>query len=148
MSTTIYITRHSIPMNMYPSIKNDDEFQTKNEKQILSVEGEKRAKKLSELEELQDVDVVISSNYVRAIATDKYVANKNDKEIIIYEDFGERKFRNINSYRELPEDFYENQAKDEMYKIPGGESRIEVTERIFKALNNVLNEYKNIKILY
>ncbi len=32
MSTTIYITRHSIPMNMYPSIKNDDEFQTKNEK--------------------------------------------------------------------------------------------------------------------
>ncbi len=146
MSTTIYITRHSIPMNMYPSIKNDDEFQTKNEKQILSVEGEKRAEKLSELEELQDVDVVISSNYVRAIATAKYVAQKNDKDIIIHDDFGERKFGNINSYSELPEDFYERQAKDETYKLPGGESRMEVTERIFNALNYVLNEYKNKKI--
>lgn len=83
MSTTIYITRHSIPMKMCPFIKNDDEFQTKNEKQILSVEGEKRAQKLSELEELKDIDVIITSNYVRAIATAKYVADKNDKEIII-----------------------------------------------------------------
>lgn len=146
MSTTIYITRHSIPMNMYPSIKNDDEFQTKNEKQILSVEGEKRAEKLSELKELQDVDVVISSNYVRAIATAKYVADKNDKDIIIQDDFGERKFGNINSYSELPKDFFERQAKDETYKLPGGESRMEVTERIFNALNYVLNEYKNKKI--
>lgn len=146
MSTTIYITRHSIPMNMYPLIKNDDEFQTKNEKQILSVEGEKRAEKLSELKELQDVDVVISSNYVRAIATAKYVANKNGKDIIIHDDFGERKFGNINSYSELPEDFYERQAKDETYKLPYGECRKEVTERIFNALNYVLNEYKNKKI--
>lgn len=146
MSTTIYLSRHSIPMKMCPFIKNGDEFQTKNEKQILSVEGEKRAQKLSELEELKDIDVIITSNYVRAMQTAKYVADKNDKEIIIYEDFGERKFGDINSYSELPEDFYENQAKEETYKLPGGESRKEVENRVYNALNNVLEKYNDKKI--
>ena len=41
----------------------------------LSVEGEELASNISEKKELQNIDVVISSNYVRAMATAKYISN-------------------------------------------------------------------------
>lgn len=144
MKTTIYISRHSEPMKIENSLSSDS-IQLKNEKQILSCEGERRAKILSELEELQDVDVVISSNYVRAMSTAKYIAYKNNKDLIIMDDFGERKF-GIDSWNELPEKFENKQYMDENYKIPNGESRTEVASRMFKTLNKVLEEYKGKKI--
>ena len=77
MKTTIYISRHSQPMKLNFD-KSSDCLQLQNEKQILSIEGERRAKILSELDELKNVDVVISSNYVRAIETAKYISEKNN----------------------------------------------------------------------
>ena len=55
--------------------------------------GEILAKKLSELEELKNIDVLYSSNYIRAISTAKYIAEKNSIEINIDERLGERKLR-------------------------------------------------------
>lgn len=110
MKTTIYISRHSESMKIENSLSSDS-IQLKNEKQILSCEGERRAKILSELEELQDVDVVISSNYVRAMSTAKYIADKNNKDLIIMDDFAERKF-GIDSWDELPNNFGEKQLED------------------------------------
>ena len=73
-------------------LSSEDE-QIKNEKIILSIEGERKAKELSEREELKNIDVLYSSNYVRAIATAKYIANKNNLNINIDERLGERKLR-------------------------------------------------------
>lgn len=144
MKTIIYISRHSQPMKVENTLSNDN-LQLQNEKQILSPKGERRAKILSEIDELQDIDVVISSNYVRTMSTAKYIADKNNKELIVIDDFGERKF-GINSWDELPENFENKQLEDESYKMLNGESRKEVTQRMLNALNNVLYEYKGKRI--
>ena len=60
---------------------------------MLSVEGEINAQKLSNLEELKNINVLWSSNYVRAISTAKYIAFKNNIDINIDENFNERKLR-------------------------------------------------------
>ena len=144
MKTTIYISRHSQPMKLNFD-KSSDCLQLQNEKQILSLEGERRAKILSELNELKNIDVVISSNYIRAMSTAKYISEKNNKDLYVIDDFGERQF-GINSWDELPKDFAEKQIKDENYKMINGESRKEVTERMLNALNEVLEDYKGKKI--
>ena len=68
---TIYFMRHSEPLKPI-SINNKDTLQIQNEKWGLTINGEKLAKKKSQLNELTNFDMVISSNYVRAISTAKY----------------------------------------------------------------------------
>ena len=58
-----------------------EDAQVLNEKIILTVKGEEDAKKISKLEELKNIDVIFSSNYVRAISTAKYIAYENDLDI-------------------------------------------------------------------
>lgn len=146
MKTTVYILRHSEPTKLN-FCNSKDNLQLQNEKQILSPKGERRARILSEIEELQDIDVVISSNYVRTISTAKYIADKNNKALNIVDDFGERKF-GINSWDELPRNFGDKQLEDENYKMSNGESRKEVTQRMLNALNNVLEQYRGKKNRY
>ena len=112
----IYLIRHSEGLKKKKDILNTDSLQLINEKNPLSVVGEERARKLSEMEEFNNIDVVISSNYVRAIATAKYIASKNDVDVNIIESFGERRF-GINSWDELPEGFEKKQLSDETYNL-------------------------------
>ncbi|MFV0275162.1 MAG: histidine phosphatase family protein [Bacilli bacterium] len=79
--------------------------------------GEERAKILSELQEFNNIDCVISSNYVRTISTAKYIANKNDLDILIDEDFGERS-HGVNSYDELPRDFKNKTIFENPFNAP------------------------------
>ena len=144
MKTTIYLCRHSEPIDMYDN-KNET-MQLRNEKISLSVLGEEKARKLSLLPELNNIDNVIASNYVRAIATAKYIAFNNKKDIEVIPEFGERKFGNINSWSDLPKGFYDKQIKDWNYKFEGGESFNEVCERMYFALQSVLKKYKGKKI--
>ncbi|MBR3198436.1 MAG: histidine phosphatase family protein [Bacilli bacterium] len=143
MKTKIFLIRHSIPLKNKIDIQNSDSLQITNEKNPLSVEGEEKAKILSE--KLNEIDEVFSSNYVRTIGTAKYIAEKNNLNIKIIEDFGERKF-GINSWDEKPKDFEDEQMKNENFKMPNGESRKETADRIYKALMSVLEEYKGKKI--
>jgi 2,3-bisphosphoglycerate-dependent phosphoglycerate mutase len=143
--TTIYFVRHS-EVEKTNNIINTDNLQMQNEKQILSVEGEKLANTSLNVAELKDINILISSNYVRAISTAKYIANNNNNIAInIMESFGERKF-GINSWAEIPADFYERQYLEPNYKIGNGESQREVRKRMLKALEYVLATYKNKKI--
>ena len=145
MKTEIYLIRHAEPLKLN-NINNSDSLQLQNEKWPLTVSGEQKAKELSEKEELQNIDLVISSNYVRTISTAKYIADKNNTDINIMEDFNERKF-GINEWSELPEGFGQKQFLDENFKIPNGESRKEVTERMYNALIEVLQENKGKRIV-
>ena len=144
MKTIIYLCRHSEPIDMYDN-KNET-MQLRNEKISLSVLGEEKARKLSLLPELNNIDNVIASNYVRAIATAKYIAFNNKKNIEVIPEFGERKFGNINSWSDLPKGFSDKQIKDWDYKFEGGESFNEVCERMYFALHSVLKKYKGKKI--
>lgn len=47
------------------------------EKEILSLYGEKKSKRLSENKELKNIDVIWSSGYTRAKAIAKYIADNN-----------------------------------------------------------------------
>lgn len=144
MKTIIYLCRHSEPIEMYDN-KNET-MQLRNEKISLSVLGEEKARKLSLLPELNNIDNVIASNYVRAIATAKYIAFNSKKNIEVIPEFGERKFGNINSWSDLPKGFSDKQIKDWDYKFEGGESFNEVCERMYFALQSVLKKYKGKKI--
>lgn len=143
--TVIYLIRHSEPLNDKKYISSSDSLQIENEKNPLSVEGEEKAKKLCLIGEMQNIDLVISSNYVRAISTAKYLAHQNKIDINIIEDFGERKF-GINSWDEKPKNFTQRQLEDENYKMPNGESRKETADRMYNALFKVLNEYSGKRI--
>lgn len=145
--TTIYLIRHSKPMNMdIKQIANSESLQIINEKNILSVEGEKRAEELSKIPGLKNIDYVISSNYARAMATAKYICRENNKDLNIVEDFAERKF-GINDWSELPKDFGKRQFEDENYKIGNGESQKEVANRMYNALMDAVNKYQDKKIV-
>ena len=139
--TTIYFMRHSEVLKS--NVNNNDSLQLQNENWVLTNNGEEMANKKSKIKEFQDFDAVFSSNYVRAISTAKYFTNK---KIIIDERFNERKF-GINSWNELPNNFEEKQFNDFNYKIGDGESLNEVVKREEEALNDILKNYKDKKIL-
>lgn len=85
METIIYLIRHSESLKEYKKCLNDETEQLRNEKIPLSVNGEYLARKLSELAEFSNIDVLFSSHYVRAVSTAKYIAEKNNLEIKIDE---------------------------------------------------------------
>lgn len=91
--THIYLIRHSEQLKIKNKIVQNEDSQISNEKTILSVKGEQQAQEISKLKQLNNVDVLWSSNYVRAISTAKYIANENNIEINIDENFNERKIR-------------------------------------------------------
>lgn len=144
--TTIYLMRHSIVFKDINNDYNNESLQLQNEKMPLSVEGEELASNISKESELQNIDVVISSNYVRAMATAKYISNANKVNLIVNSAFGERKF-GVNSWDELPSNFGLRQNNDENYKVGDGESQKEVRERVYKALMEVVDKYKDKRIV-
>lgn len=145
MKTIVYLIRHSEPLKDINNIINNDNLQLQNEKTCLSINGEILASKISKLDELQNIDILFSSNYVRTISTAKYIANENNLKINVIEELGERKF-GINNWNELPENFEMKQFVDENYKIGNGESQKEVRERMNNVLIDILDKYKNKKI--
>lgn len=144
--TTIYISRHSIAFKEHRGLELFNETDLiKNKMSPLSVIGEKKAEKLSELEELNNIDVVWSSEYVRAMSTAKYVAYKNNLKVNIDERLGERVHGEIPNKFDF--DVYKiNQLNDVLYKLPNGENQIEVRNRMLECLNQIINNNKNKKV--
>ena len=142
--TTIYLIRHSKPMKVNNTF-NSDSLQIQNEKSSLSIEGEQIAQNKINQKEFENIDVLFSSNYVRTIQTAKYLSDKNNLEINIISDLGERRF-GIDSWDQLPEEFERKQFLDENYKIGNGESQKEVRNRMYSAIMKILNENKNKRI--
>ena len=146
VETTVYLIRHSVRFNS----KNIFQYKTnqnktiKNEKIILSVEGEKRADILSNEEELQNIDIVYTSNCVRTLQTAKYLLEKQNLKANIDERFDERRTGKTND--EIVKDWWLRQYIDENYKTEGGESQKEVRERFTYAFNEVLEANKGKRI--
>lgn len=144
--TTIYLLRHSQPFrNLLGEYNVNEVEQIRNEKNMLSVDGEKLAEQMSKREELQNIDIIYSSHYVRAMCTAKYIANNNNILLNVDERLGERRF-GVNNMTELPKDFFENQFRDWNYKLDNGESAKEVSERMNNAIADILNKHSNKKI--
>ena len=139
--TVVYLIRHSQPMREHlGSYNGDDIDQTRNEKNILTPEGEKLAEKLAQKEELQNIDVLYSSNYVRTMSTAKYIAYNNEIDLNIDDRLGERKFGYDSST--IPGDFFKKQWLDFDYKHPDGESINDTKKRITEVINEIINNNK------
>lgn len=151
--TIIYLIRHSEQLKENGIINTEDSDQLINEKIILSIDGEEKAKKLSELDELQDIDVIWSSSYVRAKQTAKYIAYKNNLDINIDSRLTERKLGDLDKLKELGKTkkytFTEEQLLDNCLKNINGESMQEVNQRMSLVINEILknNENKRIAII-
>ena len=145
--TTVYLIRHSETFGAQRGIEEVDESVLfSNIKSPLSVNGEKLAEKISNNSEFNNIDVIWSSNYARAMSTAKYFAYNNNLKVNISDKLGER-IHGVKSWDELPLNFEMQQFVDEDYKIGNGESQKEVRKRIFCFINTLLNEYKNKSIL-
>lgn len=94
-ATVIYLIRHAETVDEDGIRNTDENSQMINEKEILSVEGEEQSKKLSESEDLKDIDVIWSSSYTRAKATAKYIAYRNNLSVNLDARLCERKLGNL-----------------------------------------------------
>ena len=146
MNTTIYLIRHSEPFKVHRgNARTNETILLENEKSPLSINGEKMAERFATMEEFKNLDLVYSSNYVRAMATAKYFANTNELKVNIDDRFNER-IHGINSWDELPSNFEINQFEDEDYKVGFGESQKEVQTRMYEALCEILKEHQGKRI--
>lgn len=144
-NTIIYLIRHADQLKIKAKRNNFNELeQITNEKIILSVNGEKEAEKLSKSVELKNIDVLWSSNYVRALSTAKYIAFENNISINIDANFNERKLGDLETLAKLGENkrhsYTVEQLLDEELTNVDGESRKEVKNRFEKSLNSILEE--------
>ena len=96
---------------------------------------------MSNYPELSKVELLYSSHYVRAMATAKYIAEKNSISLNVDERLGERKF-GVDKMSELPSNFFEEQFRNWDYKLSNGESANEVSKRMNEALSEILNSNK------
>lgn len=141
--TKIYLLRHSQPFRkLLGEYNSSDVEQVRNEKNVLSVDGEKLAREMSERKELQNIDVIYSSHYARAMCTAKYIAENNNIKLNVDERLGERKF-GVNDISELPSDFFEEQFRNWDYKLEKGESANEVSKRMNEVLLEIINNNKD-----
>ena len=144
MHTIVYLIRHSekLDIQYIDRYYNNENYQITREKRILSAEGERKASILSKQKEFSDVDVIYSSSYVRTIQTAKYLAERLDKKIHIDRNLNERKYGNP----QYAQDITLKQYYDEKIKNIEGESRKEVTDRMYKAFMNIIKDNKGKKI--
>lgn len=147
MKTVVYLIRHSVKFNnteMIESYKTSQSELIKSEKIVLSVTGEKRADILSNEQELQNIDVVYTSNCVRTLQTAKYMLEKQNLKVNIDERFDEKRV-GIPNEKEVP-DWRVRQYEDENYKTVGGESQLEVRNRMYEAFEEVIQKNKGKRI--
>lgn len=150
MEKKVYLIRHSEQLK----IKNEEEKneQIKNEKIILSVEGEKKAEKLSKISQLQNIEQLWSSNYVRAISTAKYISKENNIEINISSKLNERKLGNLETLKKMAENkknsYTTEQLLNRKLKNKDGESCEEVSKRMKEKIQEIVeNGPENIAIV-
>lgn len=148
--TTIFLIRHSEQLKIKSLLNSSENSQIANEKIILSVKGEKKAEELSNIAELSNLDSVWCSNYVRTLATAKYIAERNNLEVQISTDLNERKLGNLDSLSKLRDKnthpFTTEQLLDENLKNEDGENRFEVNNRMTSFINTILNSNEGSRI--
>lgn len=143
--TTLYLIRHSVRMPLKTIKYNTTQDKLiLNEKIILSSDGESRAKLLSEKEELQNIDLVYASNCVRTLQTAKYLIEKQNLSVTIDDRLDERRVGIPND--DIYPDWFERQYKDENFKTVGGESQIDVRNRMDEAITEILKQHKDKRI--
>ena len=149
--TIVYLIRHAETVDENGIRNTNEDSQMINEKEILSVEGEEQAKKLSENTELKNLDIIWSSSYTRAKATAKYIANVNNLPFNLDNDLSERKLGNLKELGKFMKDKStrdpsQEQLLDRTFRTSDGESAEQTRDRMNKFFDRILKEYKGKRI--
>lgn len=138
--TIIYITRHSIPdKTKYNEFGNEVE---KSKSIDLSIDGIVKAQVFFKSEEFKNIEKVYTSDYVRAIKTGKMLK----KDIIIDKRLGER-IAGISDLTMTSAEFFNRQIEDKNFKFKNGESALEIQNRMYDAIKDIVRDNQNKKIL-
>lgn len=127
--TKVYFVRHA-----QPNYENHDDMLRE-----LTAKGLEDRKLVTKFLSDKNVDIVLSSPFVRSIDTVRDFADSKGLKIGIVEDFRERKIDNV--WIEDFNGFCKQQWEDFSYKLSDGECLLEVQERNIAALNKVLTKY-------
>ena len=111
-------------------------FKQLREQTVLSIEGEEKAKSLTHIKDLENIQMVYSSSYFSAINTGKYMAEEKNLDVIVDERLNERIVGDLgsNEFRYLKG----MQEHDFNYKLENGESIYEVQKRMEDFLLDIL----------
>ena len=144
--TTIYLIRHStrIDHKYIDTFLTTDSDLVRNEKDILSVEGEKRAELLSKEKELSNINKIYTSKCVRTLQTAKYLMERLNLPATIDERLDERRV-GIRNDGKHP-DWFVKQYKDKDFKTEQGESQNEVVARMNEVISEILENDKDQEI--
>ncbi|MGX9134692.1 histidine phosphatase family protein [Rummeliibacillus sp. JY-2-4R] len=134
MHTNLYLVRHA------HSTYTPDELG-----RPLSTIGYLDARRISKLLIKEKIDIVISSPYKRAIQTVEGVAKSYRKEVLIVEDFKERKLSDqpVEDFNLAISKLWDNSH----FSWNGGESNSIAQKRGVKATLKLLNDYENKNIV-
>lgn len=151
MDTIIYLIRHAETIDENRIRYTNETLQEINEKEILSVEGEEAAKKLSQNKELKEIDTIWCSSYVRAKQTAKYIAHNNKLQYNIDDRLCERKLGNIEDLAEFMSDKETRDPSREQlvfpdFKTRDGESANETKKRMTECINEIVEKYEGNRI--
>lgn len=151
MNTVIYLIRHAETADEKGIRNTDETSQMINEKEILSIEGEEIAKKLSKNIELKNIDVIWSSSYTRAKQTAKYIASENNLPINLDYRLSERKLGNLDEIAIFMSDKKTRDPSQEQlvypkFKTSDGESAEDTNKRMTEFLNETLEKYKEKRV--
>ena len=144
--TTIYLIRHSVRMPR-SEIESYHTTQTNlilSEKIILSTLGEERAKILCSQKELENIDVVYVSNCVRTLQTAKYLLESQKLKVNIDDRLDERRAGKRND--DIYPDWFSRQYYDPSFKTEGGESQIDVQNRMTEVIDEIIDKHKDKRI--
>lgn len=149
--TIVYLIRHADTVDENGIRNTNEDSQMINEKEILSVKGEEESKKLSESEELKNIDIIWSSSHTRAKATAKYIADKNNLSINLDSMLCERKLGNLEELavfmKDKPtRDPSQEQLLDRKFRTSDGESAEDTSKRMNIFFDKILKEYSGKKI--
>lgn len=151
MSTVIYLVRHAETVDEKGIRNTDETSQMINEKEILSIEGEKASRKLSKNIELKNINAIWSSSYTRAKQTAKYIANENNLPINLDYRLSERKLGNLDEIAVFMSDKKTRDPSQEQlvyqkFKTSDGESAEDTNKRMTEFLNEILVKYKEKRV--
>lgn len=126
--TVLYLVRHAESLYVEGA----------NRTRGLSVRGRDAALKVEKQLIDKEIDLFISSPYLRAVDTIQPLAKAMKHEIILIEDLRERTLgRTTDEFLEAKRKLY----KDKAFSFPDGESSLVAQERIVKVMESILITY-------
>ncbi len=142
----LYFISNNLMSQLKVVYPKETTFESAREKTMLSSEGEELAKSLVLKKELENIEIVYTSNFYSALNTGKYIAEEKGLDFIIDERLNERVVGELgsNEFRYLKG----MQEHDFNYKLENGESINEVQKRMEDFLYDILlSSEKNILIV-